>query len=142
MSISHKHYSFAILLVVLVVVGCTSQASQERASLPSDDAGAELLSTQIEPKRISEECVELQPHQMLVFSFRTSRPVDFNLHYHEGDEVFYPILEENIDTMAGTFVYHNEKEHPNEKPQTFCLMWKNPRRVDVMLEYEYSIRDE
>ena len=106
------------------------------------DTEAEPSQTQIKPRRISEECVELQPHQRLVFSFRVSKPVHFNLHYHEGEEVFYPILEEKIAAMDGEFVYHNEEEHPDEIPRYFCLMWKNLYRTHVTLEYEYSILDK
>jgi hypothetical protein len=41
--------------------------------------------------------------------------VDFNIHYHRGDEVFYPVKRERMRGDGGTFTAKSGED--------YCWMW-------------------
>jgi hypothetical protein len=79
-----------------------------------------------------EECLDLSRRQRLHYSFRSAQPVAFNIHYHRGRDVVYPVRLKNIKSSKGVF----------SPPQDdgYCMMWSNSRRDSVKLEYQFSIR--
>jgi hypothetical protein len=50
--------------------------------------------------------------------------VDFNIHYHRGDEVFYPVKREAMRRDGGTFTAKTGED--------YCWMWSAKR--DTKLE--------
>lgn len=124
----HKMCLFG--MIIIVVVGCAAQQQ-----------GEEEPKARIKPNRIYEECIEVLPKQIIEASFSSSKAVHFNIHYHQGEEVIYPVSEENIASWSGSIVVH-EPEDPSEETVQYCLMWENPYDVYVSLDYEYTIRDE
>ncbi|MBD3307361.1 hypothetical protein GF339_13065 [candidate division KSB3 bacterium] len=114
-------------ILAVMMSGCAAQQSQEGEP-----------QVRIQPSGIHEECLEIVPNQVVVYSFQTSRPVDFNIHYHRGEEVLYPVSEQNIASKDGEFMLGQEIEGP----QGTCLMWENPHNVYVNLNVEYTVRDQ
>ena len=92
---------------------------------------ADKKSETIKPLGIHEDCMELVPGQILDYSFETSKPVDFNLHFHEDKNVSYEISKDGVSADKGTFVC--------EKKQHYCLMWTNPGPEPIGLTYSYSL---
>jgi hypothetical protein len=64
-----------------------------------------------------ERCVKLGAGQSLRYRFTASVPVDFNIHYHRGDDVFYPVKKTAITTRAGRL--------RAKTAEVYCLMWEN-----------------
>jgi len=85
----------------------------------------------LEPSKAHEDCMELIPENVLYYSFTAERPLNFNIHYHEGGNVTYAVKKDNTSAEEGRF-------SPDRK-QFFCLMWTNPQAGPVRLLYSYRI---
>lgn len=90
-------------------------------------AKSEMKKT-IPPGKIHEECMELKPSQKLVYSFEANGSLDFNIHFHVGDAVEYPVKKDKIKK-------HNDVFRPTLK-QDYCLMWTNKSKAPVILKYQ------
>ena len=69
----------------------------------------------LEPKQAHEECVRLDKDDARRWHWKSDAPVDFNVHYHEGSAVSYPVKRDGMRGDGGTF-----------KPklaQDYCWMW-------------------
>jgi len=95
-------------------------------------AAADKTSETIKPSGIHEDCMELLPGQILEYYFEASKPLNFNLHYHEDHDVIYGITKDGVSGDKGTFRC--------EQKQYYCLIWTNPAPEPVDLVYSYSIK--
>ena len=111
-----------MLLFCLIVVtsGCASLVAVHKTS------------ETIKPSGIHEDCMELISGQILEYSFEASKPLNFNLHYHEDHDVIYGITKDGVSGDKGTFRC--------EQKQYYCLIWTNPAPEPVDLVYSYSIK--
>jgi hypothetical protein len=78
-----------------------------------------------------EECVELAARQKLDYFFRSAAPLDFNIHYHRDDKISYPVRKNGVMTLSASY--------SPRRADGYCLMWKNPRKKPVELDYRFSI---
>jgi hypothetical protein len=79
----------------------------------------------IEPKQLHEECVKLEAGEKRTYYWKADNPVDFNVHYHEGPEVFYPVKRPGMRGDGGVFTA--------KVAQDYCWMW-TARDKPVKLE--------
>jgi hypothetical protein len=114
----------------MVLSACIALVAGGCASLPAADKTSET----IKPSGISEDCMELLPGQILGYSFDASKPLNFNIHYHEDHDVIYGITKDGISEDKGTYRC--------EKKQYYCLMWTNPGSDPVSLDYSYQIKNK
>ena len=73
-----------------------------------------------------EHCVKLESGEVVHYRFRASGEVDFNVHYHRGSEVFYPVR--TPDTVAA------EGDFKAPLAETYCLMWERKREGAVRID--------
>lgn len=73
------------ILVCFAIFGGDRIAARAQSQLPSSETMI------LAPKNIHEECLQLSKGQTVSFVFESSQPIDFKLHYHQGNEVTYPI---------------------------------------------------
>jgi hypothetical protein len=78
---------------------------------------AKPFSHSIAPRKIGEECFKLAAGQSIAYAFESSSPVDFNIHFHKGDEVVYPVKSDQVAKAEDRFTAPSAEE--------FCLMWTN-----------------
>ena len=97
--------------------------------LPVESAAAEK-GRDLKPGGGHEECLELRAGQELKYSFTSNAPLDFNIHYHAGEEVFYPVKRDGSKKEGGTF--------KPETKQEYCLMWTNAAKKAAKLKYSFS----
>jgi hypothetical protein len=71
----------------------------------------------VRPKGLAEECFKLPAGQSMGYSFASSAPVDFNIHFHRGNDVVYPVKTDGAQVAADRFTAPSTEE--------FCLMWTN-----------------
>ena len=76
--------------------------------------------------QIHEECLALKPGDRVEFTFESTEPVDFNLHYNEGEAVVLPLSREKAREYAG--VYAAALAHD------YCLTWE-AGAAGAMLDY-------
>lgn len=80
------------------------------------DAPKVVESYPLAPYALHEECVQLAPGDRLDYRFAGTAPVDFNIHYHEGNAVIMPVVREKTREEAGVY--------PASLDGEFCLQWE------------------
>jgi hypothetical protein len=118
--------TFVIRLVACLSVVLMSGCS----SIPWNSETAVMIN----PSKFHEDCIQLLPGDSLIYSFRTSDPVDFNIHYHENGKIFYPVSRKKVADEKGKYT--------SGKKQFYCLMWTNPQKEAVSLTYSYDVREK
>ena len=83
---------------------------------------------EIKPGKIAEECRNLQPGERLRYRFEASAPVPFNVHFHRGDSVEYPVKIDKTSHEASIFAAQSAEE--------FCWMWTNGTPDAVVVQGE------
>jgi hypothetical protein len=73
-----------------------------------------------------EHCVKLESGEAVHYRFRASGEVDFNIHYHRGSEVFYPVR------TPATVVTEGDFSAPLS--DIFCLMWERKHEGAVRID--------
>ncbi len=110
---------FFTALSAVLINGCSSLQIR-------DDTEATL-----NPSKIHEECVELQRGDVLFYSFKASGPLAFNIHFHEEENISYPVSRKNISSYEG--------KYSPAKEQIYCLMWTNEQKTTVQLTYTFKV---
>ena len=64
---------------------------------------------------------------MLRYDFQADRPVDFNIHFHDGLTMHYPVELTRVETSADDFVA--------DANRWYCLMWTNQGFERASLSY-------
>ena len=80
---------------------------------------------------IGEICPEMDEGQTLDFEFESNHDVEFNLHYHEGEKVNYPIKPQQLSSL--------DKAFKAPIKQTYCLMWKGLSEEASKIKVKYQI---
>jgi hypothetical protein len=111
------------LLLAAQAVADTADTAEQRAESVTLAAG-----------KVVEPCVALQRLDRLEFEFTAAAPVDFNLHYHVGEKVEFPVNQQQVETEKGVFVA--------PEGRNYCLMWTNKSKVDLSLSYQYKVYRE
>jgi len=101
------------------------------APMPLAQALPRHVDVVLQPGKIHEDCFSLRPHQHVQYNFKLDRPGKFNLHYHKGKEVFYPIRSESVSEQKGDYVA--------AVAQDYCLMWSGRKEGDTKLGYEFIV---
>ena len=73
------------------------------------------VSITLEPRKVHEECQSVEAGQKRRYHWKSNVPVDFNVHYHQGPEVFYPVKRDGMRGDGGTFAAKTTQE--------YCWMW-------------------
>jgi hypothetical protein len=98
------------------------------ATLASGDAVAAdgAFRFSIAPGKFDEHCLQIEAGRTIAYRFDASAPVDFNIHYHRGNDVIYPVKREATRQLASTF--------RAESTDDYCLMWENRGAVAATVE--------
>ena len=98
---------------------------------PAIASSTQTFSTTIQPGQVHEECTKMAKGDTRKYEWKSDAPVDFNIHYHEGKEVFYPVKKDAATKDAGTF--------RAKIAQEYCWMW-TARDKPVKLEGRIEAR--
>lgn len=97
------------LAAALSLTACAT--APDRLEVPKVVVGLE-----ISPYGTYEECVELQIGQRIGYLFRSTAPLAFNVHFHDGNAVIEPVSSSSTQGESG--------ELAADRDQTYCLMWE------------------
>ena len=103
-----------------------SLALAQPAAAPS---GAQSKKIELPAREFHEECVELAAGQRLVYDFSAAKTVKFNIHYHSGGNVLYPVRK-SARRARGVFT--------SRATQGYCMMWSNANAVSIDLSYHFD----
>lgn len=79
------------------------------------------------PARGFEEyCLKLEGGERVRYRFRADGEVDFNIHYHRGNDVDYPVKTGGVQTADETFIAPQADD--------YCLMWERKSAGAVRIE--------
>src|SRR5438045_3462340 len=98
------------------------------AATPVVAASTQTFSAAIQPGQVHEECTKMDKGEARRYEWKSDAAVDFNIHYHEGKEIFYPVKKDAVKKAAGTFRAKTAQE--------YCWMWtsKSPATIDGKVE--------
>jgi len=84
-------------------------------ALAGDDVGPYSLT--LSGKAFDERCLTLAAGESIRYRFRASAPVDFNIHFHRGNEMTFPVKRPAIREIDSTFTA--------KRADGYCLMWEH-----------------
>jgi hypothetical protein len=94
------------------------------------DSATRLFAHPVRPGGIAEECFELRDGQAIGYAFESTAPVDFNIHFHRGNHVGYPVKRDQVQRAEDRFAAPSTEE--------FCLMWTNTTQAPVRVNGKLS----
>jgi len=103
-------------IALLLVTALTSAAPARSGSFALD----------VPERGFDEHCLKLEAGEHIRYRFRATGDVDFNIHYHRGTDVHYPVRSGAIQTADASF----------RAPQAddYCLMWERKGAGAVRIE--------
>ena len=111
------------MLSLLILAAC--------AATPVKESGV----TEIKPCGHSRRvCFHASRTGVLSMRLKLSERVDFNIHYHADQKIFYPVEKPGIASDSGKYEPLTE--------DIYCLMWTNTNKFPVSVNYRYEIHDE
>ena len=114
----------AALIAAIWLCGC--------AATLTEAGGPKIVRAHPVPSyQVHEECFKLDERDRVDYGFESTEPVDFNIHYHEGQAVVMPIAREKSRGDAGIYVARIA--------QDYCLMWE-AGAAGALIDYRIQIR--
>jgi hypothetical protein len=80
---------------------------------------------QVEPGQFAEICGKLQKGEAIAWQYQGSAALDFNIHYHVGETVIYPLRKPSAKAARGRLRVVLD--------QDYCWMWTNKGAQPVAL---------
>ena len=122
-------YSLLFVVAVLLLVhGCASKGEK----MSQGDMKGHTID--IATGDFYEACDRWTPGDKVSFSFASSAPVMFNVHYHTQEGVKYAIEQTMTDKLDGSFIVQTDDIH--------CGMWKNMNDDFVTLTYDMNVEKQ
>ena len=97
------------------------------SAFAAEPAKKQNFAVEVKAGGIHEECVKLAKGESRRYQWSSNAVLDFNIHYHEANEVFYPFQRTSVTKGKGTFKAKID--------QDYCWMWtaKTPAKLEGSL---------
>ena len=109
--------SAAFIAASIALALASFAARSAITELAWDAKGSMERQLEIAPGKFAEICGKLGAADVVTWQFEASAPVDFNIHFHEGDKVEYPERQDSTRALSGTFRPAAARD--------YCWMWTN-----------------
>ena len=113
-------------LAALAVVVIAIDARAELVEIAWDKAGRFETAVSVAPGKFAEVCGKLAEGQSIAWSFKGDRPMNFNIHYHEGKLVVFPAKQDAAVDAQGKLDI--------SLSQDYCWMWTNRATAPIRLQ--------
>lgn len=125
-----SQYPFLVLMVAYTMVSLwiLSQPIVGGPNLTSLRAPSGTIS--LAPYEFQELCYDLTPEDEIAFEFLSDLPIAFDIHYHDGLRIRYPVRLPGLLAYSGRF--------SPDRAQSYCLLWLNRNFRDTSLIYRVS----
>lgn len=97
-----------------------------------DGAGRYSKTLPVAPGKFAELCGKLDKGRSVAWSFKSDAPLDFNIHFHEGERVSFPAKHDGMKRAQGRLDVTVE--------QDYCWMWTNKSRSAASVEIVLTTR--
>jgi hypothetical protein len=74
---------------------------------------------------MTEICGHLDASAVVDWQMKSSTPIDFNVHYHQGEEVVYPTRENGVSNLHDRLAVAGA--------ETYCWMFTNPLQTPTVI---------
>ncbi len=115
--------SNSIAILLLAALSCAAQA--EVIEIQWDSTGRFEKAVVVQPGKFAEFCGKLGKGVQVAWSFTSAEPVNFNIHYHEGETVTYPVKQTATASADGSLEVSQQQE--------YCWMWSDKGAVPAPL---------
>ena len=116
-------------LIVALLPGA-GPAANHIADITWSADGRFVHKTQVAAGKFVEVCGKLAAGDSVRWSFEAGAPLDFNIHYHVGKEVVFPVKLPQARAGRDTLKV--------EVPQDYCWMWTNKGTVPAGMTVELT----
>ena len=116
-SARRTHCGHLRCLAALAVAVIAIDARAELVEIGWDKAGRFETADSVAPGKFAEVCGRLDKGQSVAWSFKGDRPLNFNIHYHEGKQVVFPSKQDAAVDAQGKLNV--------SLSQDYCWMWTN-----------------
>lgn len=129
-----------IFIVCLLLSGCAA-SGQNTSGIIQKEAHEEIVhdAFTIKPSGSQEECIELRPNMVFDYEYEASDSVNFNIHYHAEDDVYYPVDTKGTRSGKGT-VEPGSHHFYTPKQEFYCLMWDNISAEPVNVSFRCTLK--
>lgn len=121
-----KHFA-AIAAATLLTA--QASASMHIVDIAWDPQGRFMHIASIDPGKFVELCSKLTRGTTVRCALEASAPTDFNIHYHQGEDVMYPAKMAAVSSATDAL--------RTDADEDYCWMWSNtsatPARLSVRL---------
>lgn len=118
--------------IAIILLAFAALTGYVRAAPLTEGTLGEKHSVTVGPLKVHEICQDVSKDGSLSFNFVTTMPVDFNIHFHKDNNIFYPVRRRDISSVSSIFTA--------EIAERYCLMWTNRGGDPVTLNYQYKIQ--
>ena len=101
-------------------------ARAELVDIRWDSLGLFETAVKVAPGTFAEVCGQLAKDQSVAWWFKGDRPMNFNIHYHEGKQVVFPARQDAVVEAQGKLDVG--------LAQDYCWMWSNKTDSAVQLQ--------
>lgn len=112
----------------LLIHGC---AAKEESAKHEDMAGNTATITSGDFYESCDMEKRWKPGTTVNYTFSSSKPVVFEIHYHEKHAKVYPVQPTLADNIEGSFIVESDAIH--------CCMWKNENPDQVTVTFNMSV---
>ncbi len=130
MNKSKSPVKLAFVLSAIIASFVSGQVNASLLHLKWDEQGRFQHRAEIKAGGILEVCGKLSAGIKIDWQYQSVKPVDFNIHFHEGKKVTLPVKYQDRETAAEQFEV--------KQSQDYCWMWSNKSKEAVMLDLSLS----
>ena len=112
-----SHRSIACSIVLTAVASASNFAQAELLDIAWNVSGQYEKTATVQPGKFLELCGDLAKGQAIGWSFEADQSLDFNVHFHQGNEVVFPAKQDAVKQASGTLSVAAK--------QDYCWMWSN-----------------
>lgn len=122
---------FATIYVAFAAsFGLSASANASLVELKWDEQGRFQHRGEIKAGGILEVCGKLMLGTKIDWQYQSAKPLDFNIHFHEGKKVSLPVKYQARDSAAEQFEV--------SQSQDYCWMWSNKTKEVVTVDLSLS----
>jgi len=110
---------------IIVAIAGVVAAGIANTAVQAADSTRVQFALEVAVGKIAEECRKVGAGQRIAYSFESAAPMDFNIHYHRGNDVAYPVKQDAVQRADATFTAETAEE--------YCWMWSNRSTAPIRI---------
>ncbi|MBR7801200.1 hypothetical protein [Undibacterium fentianense] len=133
---------FATVCVAIAAsLGLSASANASLVELKWDEQGRFQHRGEIKAGGILEVCGTLMTGAKIDWQYQSTQVVDFNIHYHQGNQVIAPVkLRARKTASSSSIASSASKLFEVDQTNDYCWMWSNKSKQSTKIHLRLSLR--